>query len=222
MVRYQWAMDLQAATSQISVLRAIRERSFQVLSLFLISAKRATTSSILGRLVGSSWTISVISGCMNSRPLYFWLVEVRIVLFFVKKKKTKPDLGVIFSNQVPKVVHISGKRVTQGLLVPMLRCRLVAATQRLVEWWSIGRVIEPRVAEVDEKVSRGTSGARIPLHISAKILASPWIGRMERVWIHTRWIEHDVLICTVTVMVRLSAKLVYKGEHTDGQRDFRA
>ena len=80
----------------------------------------------------------------------------------------------------------------------MLRRRLVPATQRLVEWWTVGRVIISRVAEVYEKVPSGTPSARVPFRLSTKILALAWIGRMERVWVHTSWIEHDVLRCTVT------------------------
>jgi hypothetical protein len=45
---------------------------------------------------------------------------------------------------------------------------------------------------------------------------------MERVWIHTRWIEHDVSICTVTIMGQIEVQGLYEDEPTDEQRDFRA
>jgi hypothetical protein len=53
-VRLQWLTAFHAAIGQISSLRAILERNFQVLILFLISEKRALTSTMVGRLEGSS------------------------------------------------------------------------------------------------------------------------------------------------------------------------
>jgi hypothetical protein len=79
MVLYQWPTDLHAATRKISCLRAIRERNFHVLSLLLISDQRDTTSSMLGRFPGSSWTMSAISGSMNSNPLHFWVLGQEVV-----------------------------------------------------------------------------------------------------------------------------------------------
>ena len=114
-----------------------------------------------------------------------------------EKVKENPDLHIIFSNQVSQVIHIGGKRITKGPPVLMFRCGLVPPAERLVEWWPVGRVIGPRVAEIDEMVPCGTPSARISFHLSTKILAFAWSGRMERVWIHTRWIKHNVLICKI-------------------------
>ena len=133
MVRYQWATDLHAATGQISMLRAIRERSFQVLSLFLISEKRATTSSMLGRFVGSSWTISAMSGCMNSRPSYLWSVEVRTLFC----KKGKRDSGPAYNLLEPSFLGNTRRWETDctGSSRPdaqVQTCRRLAAAGRVV------------------------------------------------------------------------------------------
>ncbi len=136
MVRYQWATDLHAATGQISMLRAIRERSFQVLSLFLISEKRATTSSMLGRFVGSSWTISAMSGCMNSRPSYLWSVEVRTLFC----KKGKRDSGPAYNLLEPSSLGNTHQWETgyMGSSRPgaqVRTCRHQAAAGRVVAHW---------------------------------------------------------------------------------------
>lgn len=71
-----------------------------------------------------------------------WFHKLEAMVFLVcgsqkivwGEMEENPDLDIVLSNQIPKVIHVSGERITRGLPVPVLRCRLVAASQRLIEW----------------------------------------------------------------------------------------
>jgi len=90
MVRYQCPTVLHTLTGQNSFLRTIRERDFHVLSFFLISETWETTSSMVGRFVGSSWTMSAMSPFINSNPWYFWPSIVRTSSYRDKRNGGPP------------------------------------------------------------------------------------------------------------------------------------
>ncbi len=86
----------------------------------------------------------------------------------------------------------------QRLAIAVLGSGLIATGYWPGEGGSIGRIIEPRKAKIDEKVLRRTPGPRVALRLSTEILASSRENRMERIRIHIRRLKHDVLIRAIT------------------------
>lgn len=70
-VRYQCVQNRYIRRIVYSFLPTIRERNCFVLKDDRIWAKRETTSPMVGRLAGSSLTMSATSGSINSKPYFF-------------------------------------------------------------------------------------------------------------------------------------------------------
>ena len=103
--------------------------------------------------VGDEW-------CHKLEPFVFLARAGSQGTRFLGNEDGTADLQVILPNQIPKIVHISGKWVAE-FTSPVFGSGLVASPERLVEWRSFGKVILAGVAKVNEKVSCRTLGARI-------------------------------------------------------------
>jgi hypothetical protein len=77
----------------------------------------------------------------------------------------------------------------------MLWCRLVSATQRLV--CGISRGVLAGQTKVNEIVNGRTLGPGVCLGGSLQVPILVNFDRMEAIRVHSGWVEHDIVCCTV-------------------------
>ena len=133
-------------SSIVSLLLTIRDRSFDIVKLLRISLNRWTTSFIVGRLDGSTWIISAISGCMNSKPRYLCVPYLSTQY---TRQRTIPYLQKLGLNCISNVKDIGRKGITRFIRVLKFRDSFITSPnwhfQRCSDWW----VVTARQSKVD-------------------------------------------------------------------------